>query len=80
MGSADMMPRNLDSRVEVMVPVEDPDLRFRIDEMFEVLLADDNLAWELGSDAKWKRIGKPQGLSAHTELQVLAEARAQARF
>lgn len=80
MGSADMMPRNLDSRVEVMVPVEDPDLRFRIDEIFEVLLADDNLSWELGPDAEWRRVGRAQGLSAHTELQVLAEARAQARF
>ena len=80
MGSADLMPRNLDSRVEVMVPLEDPDLRFRIDEMFEVLMADDTLAWELGPDAKWKKVRTVQGRCAHSELQVLAEARAQARF
>ena len=80
MGSADMMPRNLDSRVEVMVPVEDPDLRFRIDEMFEVLLADDTLAWELGPDAKWTKVNGDRGRVAHLELQTLAEARAYARF
>ncbi|MCQ3802959.1 MAG: polyphosphate kinase 1 [bacterium] len=80
MGSADMMPRNLDSRVEVMVPVEDPDLRFRIDEMFEVLLADDTLAWILGPDAKWTKVEGSRGRVAHLELQTLAEARAYARL
>lgn len=80
MGSADMMPRNLDSRVEVMVPVEDADLRFRIDEMFEVLMADDSLSWELGPDGKWEKVRGSRGRSAHSELQVLAEARAQVRF
>ena len=45
------MPRNLDTRVEAMAPIEDPDLRFRIDEIFEVLMADDTLAWN------WERTG-----------------------
>ena len=80
MGSADLMPRNLDSRVEVLVPVEDPDLRFRIDEMLEVLMADDTLAWVLGADGQWSRVSETGTRMAHVELQGLAEARAQARF
>ena len=80
MGSADLMPRNLDSRVEVLVPVEDPDLRFRIDEILEVLMADDTLAWELGSDGQWRRVSGPPTRMAHLELQGLAEARARVRY
>ena len=80
MGSADLMPRNLDSRVEVLVPIEDPDLRFRIDEMLEVVMSDDTLAWELGPDGEWRRVRATTGRLAHEELQGLAEARAQARF
>ena len=80
MGSADLMPRNLDSRVEVLVPVEDPDLRFRIDEILEVLMADDTLAWELGSDGRWSRVRGESARMAHLELQGLAEARAGTRF
>ena len=49
-GSADLMPRNLDRRVEALAPVEDPDLQFRLDEILDVLVADDVLAWELGPD------------------------------
>jgi polyphosphate kinase len=36
--------------------VEDPDLQFRIDEILDVLMADNVLAWELGSDGNWTRI------------------------
>ena len=46
-GSADLMPRNLDHRVEALVPVTDPRLRARLAEMLELDLADDMLAWEL---------------------------------
>ena len=46
-GSADLMPRNLDRRVEALVPVDEPDLQARLDEILEVNLADDTLAWSL---------------------------------
>ena len=46
-GSADLMPRNLDRRVEALVPVDDPELQARLDEILEVNLADDTLAWTL---------------------------------
>jgi polyphosphate kinase len=70
------MPRNLDRRVEALAPVSDPDLQFRIDEVLDVLLADDNLAWLLGPDGKWERAAPSAGVDAHVALQELARARA----
>jgi len=78
-GSADLMPRNLDRRVEVLIPVEDPDLQFRLDEILDVVLADDNLAWELGPDGTWRRVGPGDGVDCHQTLQDLALARASAQ-
>ncbi|MBF6605739.1 MAG: polyphosphate kinase 1 [Chloroflexi bacterium] len=54
-GSADLMERNLDRRVEAVVPVEDPDARARIEEIVAVMLADDRRSWQLGDDAIWRR-------------------------
>ncbi len=76
-GSADLMPRNLDRRVEALAPIIDPDLQFRIDEVLDVLMADDNLAWSLGPDGKWERV-PTTGVDAHVALQELARARATA--
>jgi polyphosphate kinase len=78
LGSADLMPRNLDRRVEALAPVSDPDLQFRLDEILDVLLADDNLAWELGSDGKWQRVPSTNGVDAHVAFQELARTRASA--
>jgi polyphosphate kinase len=55
-GSADLMERNLDRRVEAVVPVEDATAQARIAEIVEVMLADDRHAWELGADAVWRRV------------------------
>jgi len=77
-GSADLMPRNLDRRVEALSPVIDPDLQFRLDEIFDVLLADDNLAWELTAEGKWQRVASSTGIDAHVAFQDLARARASA--
>ncbi|HSL26500.1 MAG TPA: polyphosphate kinase 1 [Acidimicrobiia bacterium] len=79
-GSADLMPRNLDRRVEALTPVEDADLQFRLDEIIEVLMADDELAWELGSDGIWTRVATERGVDAHETLQGLALARARAHI
>jgi polyphosphate kinase len=54
MGSADMMPRNLDHRIEVVTPVDDPALRAEIDEELELMLRDTAGAWEL-HDTTWVR-------------------------
>jgi polyphosphate kinase len=55
LGSADLMPRNLDHRLEVLAPVDDSAVQARLKATFEVLLADNALAWELESDGTWKR-------------------------
>jgi polyphosphate kinase len=57
MGSADLMPRNLDRRVEVLVPIEHPKHRAWIDQALEFLLADDIVRWELQPDDSWLRSG-----------------------
>ena len=54
-GSADLMPRNLDTRVELIAPVEDPALRDDLLDTLERCLADDTNAWELGPDGVWRR-------------------------
>ena len=72
LGSSDLMPRNLDRRVEAVVPVGDAKLRQRLQQIFDVLLADDVLAWELGSDGSWKRVPTVRGLSSHARFKELA--------
>ena len=58
-GSADLMQRNLDGRVEVLVPVAAPELKARLDQIFDVCLADTALAWELHADGSWARVDGP---------------------
>ncbi|HEX2212676.1 MAG TPA: RNA degradosome polyphosphate kinase [Mycobacterium sp.] len=52
-GSADMMHRNLDRRVEVMAQVKDPRLGTQLDDMFESALDPSTRCWELGADGRW---------------------------
>jgi polyphosphate kinase len=54
LGSADLMPRNLDNRLEVVVPVEDPACRKRLAASFALLL-EDNTSWVLQPDGTWIR-------------------------
>ena len=77
-GSADLMERNLDRRVEALAPIIDPDLQFRLDEILDVALSDDNLAWDLHGDGTWVRVSAAEGVDAHTTLQDLALTRASA--
>ena len=76
LGSADLMPRNLDGRVEVVVPVRDPILQERLDEILDACLADDTLAWELGGDGAWSKVPSQRGVNAQERLQGLALDRA----
>ena len=75
-GSADLMPRNLDRRVEMLAPVKSVPLRTRLDEILETLLADDALAWELEPDGTWHRVSSGGELDAQERFQELALARA----
>ena len=70
-----MMERNLDRRVEAVVPVTEPDLQARLREILEVELADDARAWELAADGTWHKIPVTAGVDAQHRLQELAAAR-----
>ncbi len=75
-GSADLMGRNLDGRIETVVPVTDPRLQARLAEIVDVLLADDVLASELHADGSWHNVPRSRGLDAQAELHRLAVERA----
>jgi polyphosphate kinase len=74
-GSADLMPRNLDRRVECVTPVVGPQLVERLETILGVALADDVLAWELRPDG-WRKVRTKAGMNAQERLLELAEQRA----
>src|SRR5207247_10454169 len=76
-GSADLMPRNLDTRVELNAPVDDPVLRDDLLDTLERSLADDTNAWELPADNTWHRREQqgPEPRSVQRELMLGHAAR-----
>ena len=74
LGSSDLMPRNLDRRVEAMVPIEHTPLQQRLAEILAVELSDDTQAWELKSDGSWTRSPGHRGVNAQHVFQELALA------
>jgi len=68
-GSSDLMPRNLDRRVEAVVPVADPDLNTEIDQFLELELSDDTLAWELAGDGTWSKVAAGSGVNTQKLMQ-----------
>jgi polyphosphate kinase len=66
-GSADMMPRNLDTRVELLVPVEAPELQAELEDTLKRCLADDTYAWTMDADDTWTR-RRGNTRSVHNEL------------
>jgi polyphosphate kinase len=71
-GSADLMPRNLDHRVECVTEVVDGGLKDRLDRILRVNLEDDLLAWTLGAKG-WTKVPTVRGMDTHVYLQRLAE-------
>jgi polyphosphate kinase len=78
-GSADLMPRNLDTRVELLTPIEEPALRDQLLDALERCFADNTHAWDLGPDGDWTRRtpgdDPPRSvqrelMARHTELAV----------
>jgi polyphosphate kinase len=74
-GSADLMPRNLDNRVELVVPVESESLQDELQDTLERCFADDTFAWDLQPDWFWKRREGGER-SVHAELMERATKRA----
>jgi polyphosphate kinase len=76
-GSADLMPRNLYNRVELVAPVEDPKIRSYLMDVLDRSLADNTNAWALRADGAWIR-RTPDGGPRNVQrgLIELHEARA----
>ncbi len=78
LGSADLMPRNLDHRVEVLAPVQDGRAQQRLAAAFDALLADNSQAWTLAGDGSWQRLHPEKNerpRPAHDVLMRSARAR-----
>jgi polyphosphate kinase len=82
LGSADLMPRNLDHRIEVVAPVEDGRAREELSTAFDALLADNSQSWELEADGSWRRLAPAPGereRGAHATLMRRARLRVRRR-
>ena len=80
LGSADLMARNLDHRIEILAPVEDTRARGELDTVFEALLRDNSSAWELHPDGTWSRAGAKKGARRHgAQTTLMRRARTSAR-
>ena len=75
-GSADLMSRNLNRRVEALVRLDDPHTQQRVREILDVVLDDDRLAWTLTGDGVWTKRRGPDAIDTHARLQQLARGRA----
>ncbi len=74
LSSADWMERNLLRRVEVCVPIEDPDLARRVvDECFLVYLEDNECAWELYPDCTYRRVRRGRGRPRSAQSYLLEQ-------
>jgi polyphosphate kinase len=75
-GSADLMDRNLDRRIEAFVPIDDHEAQRFIDEILDLLHRDDRRAWALSADGRWQRVerlaGTPGTVDAQQELKAVA--------
>jgi len=70
-GSADLMPRNLDTRVELLAPVLDDALRADLLDTLDRCFADTVNAWELGEDGTWTR-RRPDGEPRSVQRELMA--------
>ena len=71
MGSADLMPRNLDRRIEVLTPVENARAKAEIGAILDSAFSDTTNTWELGSDSEWtRREAKAKKTHAHQDAMM----------
>ena len=79
-GSPDLMQRNLDHRIEVLVPVENARVRQEVHTILDSALADDTNAWLLGPDGSWTRaVPGAKPYSHHATMMRRARARTRRR-
>ncbi|MGW0736727.1 RNA degradosome polyphosphate kinase [Streptomyces sp. NPDC002851] len=79
-GSADMMHRNLDRRIEALVRVTDPAHRAALNRLMETGMADTTASWHLGPDGDWTRQAiDPEGQPLRNVQEMLIDARRRRR-
>jgi polyphosphate kinase len=79
-GSADLMTRNLDRRIEVLVPIEQPRLRQELTAIFDSAFADNSSSWELSPDGTWQRRTPGKGERVHShQLHLQRRTRLRSR-
>jgi polyphosphate kinase len=75
-GSPDLMPRNLDTRVELLAPVSEEPLRADLEDTLTRHFADDTFGWELGPEGEWtRRTGGTRSLQTELMERTLERAR-----
>jgi len=80
LGSADLMPRNLDHRIEIVVPIESGRAQGELNAIFEAALADNSQAWTLGPDGVWSRLTPKKGERARVaQVALMRRARSRSR-
>jgi polyphosphate kinase len=80
LGSADLMPRNLDHRIEVLVPVEQNRLRQELQSLLDSIFSDNTGAWQLASDGSWTRLETGKNDRPHNhQAALIRRARVRSR-
>jgi polyphosphate kinase len=79
LGSADLMPRNLEHRIEVVMPIEDAHVRNELELIMKTLLADNSQAWELQPDGTWRRLAPKKSERRRPTQVVFMRRRERAR-
>ena len=78
-GSADVMPRNLDRRIEVLAPVENARARTEIGAVLDGVFSDTTNAWELQGSGEWTRVEQKTGKPRTHQDAMMRRARLRAR-
>ena len=79
MGSADLMPRNLDRRIEVLTPVENVRARSEVGAILDSAFSDTTNTWELGPDGDWTRLEAKSGKGHTHQTAMMRRAELRAR-
>jgi polyphosphate kinase len=72
-GSADCMKRNLESRVEIVAPVEGAELREKLRQILEVQLTDERSAWDMQADGSYIQRRPAKGSDSRGAQEILIE-------
>jgi polyphosphate kinase len=74
------MPRNLDYRIDLLVPIEDGRAQQELARGFDILLADNSSAWEMSSEGRWMKLRPRKGDRVRqSQVVLMRNARARAR-